>query len=174
MHDPDNTGWNPIAIAALLLALAAPVQAQDFYGTVNTGFRAKSQGATVGWTPLRLGTARLGVEASFYQFGVQPSPHKNLNRAAGLSLVAVVPADDKWAFYGHVGKQSTYYSFNGNNDYRRTNDNTWGAVAGFGVQYSINPSVYVQLGISTFEYQEIDIDRRGGYGHGHVSVGVRF
>lgn len=33
-----------VAIAALLLALAAPAQAQDFYGTINTGFRAKSQG----------------------------------------------------------------------------------------------------------------------------------
>lgn len=43
-----------------------------------------------------------------------------------------------------------------------------------GVQYNVITNVYVQLGISTFEYQEIDIDRRGGYGHGYVSLGVRF
>ena len=73
-----------------------------------------------------------------------------------------------------MGKQSTRYSYNGNNDYKRTNDNTWGAVAGVGVQYNVVTNVYVQLGISTFEYQEIDIDRRGGYGHGYVSLGVRF
>lgn len=174
MHDPDNTGWNPIAIGALLLALTAPAFAQDFYATANTGFRAKSQGATVGWTPLRLGTARLGVEASFYQFGVQPAPHRNLNRAAGLSLVAVIPANDKWRSMVTLASRARTTATTATTTTSARMTTPGGAVAGFGVQYSVTPNTYLQLGVSTFEYQEIDIDRRGGYGHGHVSLGVRF
>lgn len=166
---------NRFLISLGFLTLTVTATAKDFYVTAGHGFREHSVAASLGWTPVKIGNAKIGAELEFKGLGKQPEGFDNLSKMASIFLVGEIPITEKISLYGKVGANNTHWSYNGSgNGYVRGNESLWGSVTGVGARYNFVKNAFIQIDFQTYEYMQVDQPVIGGYGHGSISLGFRF
>lgn len=156
----------------LPLILLSNLAYADVYMALGASAREKSYNVSVGWHPLETESAKIGAEVEFASMGKQPSGYNNINRMVSVSAVAHVHLIGDVYGFGKFGINNTKYSYNGTNNYDRSNDSLWGTVTAVGVEYKYTDNLYFQVHGDTHRYRQVNNPNIGGFTY--IGAGIRY